>query len=75
MQEFLVCYDYGTGGLWAYVWASSVESIRVRFPELTVYESEPPFWNQAMEAYTKGYPSLDDLAVRWAGISGGTELP
>ena len=26
-QRHLVCYDYGMGGLWAYIWAESEEDI------------------------------------------------
>lgn len=35
-QTFLVIDDYGTGGIWFYLHARSVEEIHERFPELTV---------------------------------------
>ena len=41
--RFLVVYDYGMGGVWAYVEAESAEQIEERFPELKVFP-EPPPW-------------------------------
>ena len=43
MEEFLVVYDYGMGGLWAYVRAPSAESIETEYPELKII-SERPSW-------------------------------
>jgi len=45
---FLVLYDYGQGGVWAFLRADSIEVIRRRFPELRVYE-HPPEWMDAGE--------------------------
>lgn len=42
-QRFLVVYDYGMGGVWAYVEAESAEEIVEKFPELSVV-SETPAW-------------------------------
>jgi hypothetical protein len=42
-QPFLVCYDYGQGGLWGYIRAGSADEITRRFPELAVV-SAPPAW-------------------------------
>ncbi len=42
-KEFLVVYDYGMGGTWAYVTAPSAELIESTFPELKVV-SEHPEW-------------------------------
>lgn len=47
-QRFLVVYDYGSGGVWAYVDAESSEEIEREFPELTVV-SQPPDWMSADE--------------------------
>ncbi len=41
--RYLVVYDYGQGGIWAYVNAASPEEIEQRFPELRVID-EPPAW-------------------------------
>ena len=43
MERFLVCYDYGTGGLWDIVLADSADQIRKLYPEVIVFE-EPPAW-------------------------------
>lgn len=40
---FLVCYDYGTGGLWALLYARSREEIADRYPELVIFD-ERPVW-------------------------------
>ena len=42
-KPFLVVYDYGQGGVWAYVEASTRDDILRRFPELQVFDS-PPSW-------------------------------
>jgi hypothetical protein len=41
--DFLVGYDYGTGGVWAYLLADSPDEIAQRYPELQVI-SERPSW-------------------------------
>lgn len=46
-SKFLVCHDYGQGGAWAYVHASSEAEVKTRFPGLTVIdtsESGTPGW-------------------------------
>ena len=35
-ERFLVCYDYGQGGVWAFVHAKSADEIREKYPELLV---------------------------------------
>ena len=42
-RPFLVAYDYGTGGAWAYAWAQSEDQILRLFPELEI-RSDPPGW-------------------------------
>jgi len=55
-RPYLVLYDYGMGGLWAYVVAVSPAEIVDRFPELTVFESRP-------EWMTDDSPELVDIAT------------
>lgn len=43
MDELLVCYDYGTGGLWGILTAPSEDAIRAKYPELTIAEVRPPW--------------------------------
>jgi hypothetical protein len=40
-QPYLVCYDYGTGGLWAVVMARSEEEIHREYPELVTVPQRP----------------------------------
>ncbi len=40
-QPFLVVYDYGQGGVWAYAEAYSEDDVLRRFPELQVVETRP----------------------------------
>lgn len=40
-EKFLVVYDYGQGGVWAFVRATSPDEIRRRFPELRVVTARP----------------------------------
>ncbi len=42
-QSFLVVYDYGQGGVWAFVLAESKERLKLMFPELQVFD-RPPSW-------------------------------
>lgn len=40
-KSILVCYDYGMGGLWAFIDARSESEILERYPELTVVHERP----------------------------------
>ena len=40
-DRYLVCYDYGMGGLWWHVRAASADQVRAIAPMLTVFETEP----------------------------------
>lgn len=48
-RRFLVNYDYGMGGAWAFVLAESEQDLVSRFPELTVV-TDPPEWLTESEA-------------------------
>ncbi len=52
-RRYLVCYDYGMGGLWSYVLAESVEAITLAYPELTVFEERPDWMSPDEEASWK----------------------
>ena len=56
-RKFLVLYDYGQGGAWAYLLADSVDEIRRRFPALRVFD-EPPDWMRAQDL-----KALDDSMI------------
>jgi len=42
-QRYLVVYDYGQGGVWAFVWARNVSEIEGTFRDLKVVEDMPPW--------------------------------
>lgn len=41
---FLVCYNYGMGGLWGFVQAESSEDILSMYPELEIHTGPSPEW-------------------------------
>ena len=46
--RFLVLYDYGQGGVWAYLLADSREYVREHFPQLEIHD-QPPSWMSAAD--------------------------
>jgi hypothetical protein len=42
-RPYLVSYDYGQGGVWAYILAESTQLIRRSFPLLEIFR-EAPEW-------------------------------
>ena len=47
-KEFLILYDYGSGGLWGVMRAYSAEEILARYPELTVARKRPAWMTDAV---------------------------
>jgi hypothetical protein len=47
-RRFLVVYDYGQGGVWAFLNARSKSEIQARFPQLQVVP-EAPLWMSKQE--------------------------
>lgn len=54
-RKFLVLYDYGQGGLWAYVRANDPEEITRRFRDVEVLAAQPPWWTAENEASTSTF--------------------
>ena len=52
MRPYLVCYDYGTGGLWWWITAASADEITAAFREVTVFDSPPSWWNAEIDQLT-----------------------
>lgn len=50
-DEFLVCYDYGMGGLWGVLVAPSEYAIKEKYPELVIADRWPP-WLEETELQT-----------------------
>jgi len=59
-QAFLVVYDYGSGGVWAYVRVNSAEEVEREFPELKIV-LEPPAWMSEDERRTIAEQATYDL--------------
>lgn len=43
---FLICYDYGGGGLWGAMTAHSEDEIKAVYPELTIVHERPPWMTE-----------------------------
>ena len=60
-REFLVCYDYGNGGLWAVVLASSADEITARYPEVVIVPERPPWMGDAKHVKLRRDPLVVNL--------------
>lgn len=54
-KKYLVCHDYGQGGLWAYVYAKSPQEINVKFRNLRVVTVSPAWLTLEEQAKLKVY--------------------
>ena len=45
-RPYLVCYDYGSGGLWWWITAASPEAITNTYRDVIVFEEPPPWWDE-----------------------------
>ncbi|GAA2743035.1 hypothetical protein GCM10009868_15290 [Terrabacter aerolatus] len=60
-DEFLVCYDYGMGGLWGVLIAPSQVAIRAKYPDLMIADWLPTWMDEAELATKRETPLwLDD---------------
>jgi hypothetical protein len=53
MQEFLVCYDYGMGGLWWWITAPHAQAIDAAFKDVVIFDHPPAWWTSEQEAQTQ----------------------
>lgn len=58
-RDFLVVYDYGTGGVWAIVNARSVDEIETKFRDLTVIDARPKFMTDEIYSDLKQTMTFD----------------
>jgi hypothetical protein len=62
---FLVCYDYGMGGLWGVLMAPSDAAIKVKYPELVIAHGPPPWMScERFDALSEEPLWLDDEPPR-----------
>jgi hypothetical protein len=59
MRPYLVCHDYGMGGLWWWIVAPSADAIRDRYRDVSVFDEPPSWWDDEMDRQTPRY-ELDD---------------
>ena len=57
-REFLVVYDYGTGGVWGFARAQSEADILETFPELNVVHESPAWMTQEQESKVRSVSSF-----------------
>jgi hypothetical protein len=52
MRPYLVCHDYGTGGVWWWITAASSDEITAAFRDVTVFDEPPPWWSDELDGLT-----------------------
>lgn len=58
-QRFLICYDYGMGGLWAFIYARSSEEILEKYPELFIAKERSQWMDEKQAANIESLESHD----------------
>jgi hypothetical protein len=64
-RQFLVCYDYGTGGLWGIMLARSEEEILQQYPELSIAQERPKWMNDDLFEQIKEVETHDIDGAPW----------
>jgi hypothetical protein len=59
-KKFLTLYDYGSGGVWTYIYATSAQAISEKYPRLTIIEHEPEWFTDEDKKITKSYDINDE---------------
>jgi hypothetical protein len=88
MPKYLVCYDYGAGGVWLYVEAESPSEITATYRDLKVFETPPswmtpeaersirgavgPFWDNWLEQFRREKAPPRDSKGATKGLSGAS---
>ncbi|MCH8172298.1 MAG: hypothetical protein IIA70_03210 [Proteobacteria bacterium] len=69
-KEFLVCYNYGSGGIWLYILARNKKEIQKKYPELKIVDERPEWFNDERELITreKLYFDIDEPAKGWLAV-------
>lgn len=58
-KKHLVVYDYGQGGLWAFIVAESPDEIEHRYPELKVVQEIPGWMTDDLRARLEATETYD----------------
>ncbi len=70
-QSYLIGYNYGQGGLWAYVLAESPQQIKAAFPFVEVFLERPPWLSDAILTTLRTYDV--DKPEGWLAIGDENE--
>ncbi|GAA0856641.1 hypothetical protein [Aliiglaciecola litoralis] len=66
MEKYLVCLDYGSGGIWRVVQADSKNSILTHYPELEIADVKPEWMsNQIYQEYCNNPINLEDSSNKF----------
>ncbi len=64
-HRYLCCYDYGTGGVWVYVFAREQEEITAKYPKLTVIHQRPAWMTNDHEPSENMTFDIDAQPTGW----------
>lgn len=64
-QRYLVCYDYGMGGLWAVIESPSGGAIIDKYPEVLIVDQRPAWLNDVEYAKLPSFTLNDGREPSW----------
>lgn len=66
-EKYLAMYDYGTGGVWLFMYARSPDEIVRKYPELKVVDSKPAWMTDEYIEFmhNKFTFDIDDPPTGW----------
>jgi hypothetical protein len=75
--KFLVCHNYGMGGLWAIIFARSRSEIMEKFADLEIIDKPPLSMtqNELREIEAKNSLDIDDEPSGWLKCLGAKNKP
>lgn len=66
LNQYLVVYDYGSGGIWAFVTALSADAILRKYPQVEVVDNIPPFFSDLeLDLANRRSFALSDPTPSW----------
>lgn len=75
-QRFLVLYDYGQGGVWAFIHARSEAEIKSRYAELDIYHETPEWLSSEVVSRIEERMTFDiDKPEGWLAELGASRKP
>ena len=63
-HSYLAVYDYGQGGVWALITASSETEIATKYPFITVVELRPAWMTDEIYNHLESF-DIDDAPTGW----------